>query len=854
MIDHFSGRKKMKSISRLLLCLIIFSSMSLFADDPAEMRAVYVATYDLNTQSKCDTIISNVLSANINAVFVEVRARADSYYYPNREDSTYSNSEPRGELYSITPSDLDVLQYFIDKCHNATQPVEVHAWCTTFNSWNRSYSPSSPEHVYNKHPEWISENIDGVTFTYDDDAPLDPGIPEVHDHIYNVFMDIVRNYDIDGIHFDYIRLLSSNSGYDSVAKAQFKAETGWDIDQDNDNGELDEVYEAWRRDQISQIVQRVHTQSNLEKPWVDVSAFLVNFSDSIEVLGQGYNWWVAHNAIDVLHPGCYSSSTSGTIEDWQFYISKLSQNGDQNKRPMVCAIGDYLLTDTNENAAAVNDLSNESRKPNGYNFFDYGSVFVDNSGVHADNLFDTGGPFDDWAPVPASDFKDGQETTLPNAPTGANADDSSGYPVITFQRPAMASDGDYPIHYRLYRSDTAPVIPYYENMIMEWWDETSARTSYTYADSSAPAGSWYYKIIAYDDWNNAAEISLGPASSTPSEYIIEASDSGLNNSDYSEMAGTFFNSSSHSSAEGCTSGAGSRFSIPSDGKNDRARFTPTNPASGTYEVYATCFGYASANAPGITVRIFDSDGTSTSTFDLTNTNCGNTWESCGSINYQPGQSHYIEFDSSTQTNSGSNDRMNPAAVKLVRVAGGQSNREKEPKPPVIIPASTITEVIADSHPQALDYDDNGNTWANSTYSGYYNGNTRFYDDDNTFPITDYAVWIIDLPQEGKWAIDGWTRYNNTTFATRAQYRFVDGSGTIRSTEANQKSTSNSLTSGDWLIDIDGQTDSNAYHFPKGRVYVTIYGNAAGSAILIADAVRFRFIEETQVNNWEMYNK
>ena len=452
----------------ILLGLVVLCSPS-SGDDPPEMRAFYAATFHINTQAACDAVISKALTHNINAVFVEVRCRADAYYYPNREDSFYPNNEPRGEKYSITPGDLDALQYFIDALHTASPRVEVHAWCTTYNSWNASSPPSSGDHVYNDHPEWLTENKAGSTLTWESDAPLDPGIPAVQDHIYNVYMDIVRNYDVDGIHFDYIRLHASDSGYDPLAKVEFLDETGWNFDTQNPSGQLNEVYKAWRRDQISQLVQRVHTQTMLEKPWVESSAFLVNFADSVELLGQGYNWWVSHEAIDVLHPGCYSSTLSGTVADWNFFVSKLTQNGDQNKRPMVSAVGDYLLVgpDPNYSDDVVTSLRANARSADGFNFFSYGSLF---SSGHDDRLFNPGGPMDDWAPVPSIAHKTDEETTAPNAPASLSASIVGTVPRVTFNRPSSAGDGDLPVHYRLYRDTSSPVDLTYDNMVMEWWD------------------------------------------------------------------------------------------------------------------------------------------------------------------------------------------------------------------------------------------------------------------------------------------------------------------------------------------------------------------------------------------------
>jgi len=828
-----------------IIILILSFCLITFADDPPELRAFYAATWDVNTQSSCNNVIADALARSVNAVFVEIRGRADAYYYPNREDSTYPNNEPRGELYTISPSNLDSLQYYIDRLHNATRRVEVHAWCTTFNTWHSATPPSSPNHVYNAHPAWITENKAGITYTYTDDAPLDPGIPAVQDHLYNVFMDIVRNYDVDGIHFDYIRLLAADSGYDPVAKAQFLAETGWNYDTQNPAGELDEVYKAWRRDQIAQLVQRIHDQTMLEKPWVEVSAFLVNFDDSVEYLGQGYNWWVAHDAIDVLHPGCYASTVSGTVSDWNFYVSKLAQHNDQNKRLMVCAMGDYLLTDTNENAQAVTTLRSNSRVPNGFNFFDYDSLFLDGtpSDEHANNLFNTGGPMDDWAPVPSIPHKTDEETTLPNPPTSLSATLVSGVPRITFNRPSTASDGDLPVHYRLYRHTSSPVQLYYANMVMEWWDLSSSRPSFSFDDTLASAGAYYYAAVSYDDWSNQAVATAGPVTVTTNGIIIIESHTPAGTitppaQGYSQ-SGSWYSggSTAKSTASGLTS-VGSEFSTNSP-LDASYTITPNIPIAGYYYIYITTPSATSVDAANSQYSITHPGGPTTGTIALTSTNTGDKWTLLASnIYFNAGTGGSVTI--SEQSPQG--NRFYSDAVKFMYLP-----TPKETKPIVTPPGSSVTEVIVDSEPTALDYDDKGG-WATTTYSPsltLYNGNARYYP-SGSFPLDDYAVWIVDLPRAGTWAIDGWIRQEQTGLAQGAQYRFVDGTGTVRSTIATQQTGSSG-----WTINVDGVTDGSAYSFNKGRVYVTLYGNTTGSQMVIADALCFRLIQPA-AENWELY--
>lgn len=830
-------------IKYLLALMVFFPLYGISrAEDPPELRAVYAPVYSINTQAACDQIIANVLASNLNAVFVEVRGRADAYYYPNRNDSTYPNNEPRGQLYAISPANLDILQYFIDRLHAATPRREVHAWCTTFNSWNRTAAPASPDHVFNDHPEWITRKKDGTAYTSTDDAPLDPGLPEVREHIYNVFMDIVRNYDIDGIHFDYIRLLGSDSGYHPSAKQQFLARTGWDFDTQNSGGQLDAIYNAWRRDQISQLVQRIYNQTQLEKSWVEVSAFLVKFEDSIVYLGQGYNWWTAHGAIDVLHAGCYASTISGTTDAWDFYVSKLAQNGDQNTRPVVCALGDYLLTDADENSGAVTALRANSRPPDGFNFFEYSSLYLTGTSTpdqNAKNLFDPGRPMSAWAPVPAMPHKTMEETLPPNIPEGlsimlANA---AAAPRITFSRPAPASDGDLPVHYRLYRGASFPVSLYYQNMIMEWWDTVSARSSFVYDDEAAPEGLLYYCVAAYDDWNNQACATAGPVNASAGVIIIDDGDSGF----------TASGAGSWTSISSVNSYGGDYLFAQSGVPAASARWTPANALNGKYSVYAW-YRAGSNRASNAPYTIFYSG--QSATVRVNQQTNGGQWNLLGTYSFDAQAPGYVEL---------SNDAapipsvIIADAIRFVRAALPQAI---EPKPAVSAPASADSEVIVDSHPTTLDYDDvnASNSWQDtSAYAGYYHSNARYYASTNAFPIRNYAVWIADLPRAGRWAIDGWTRHS-TSFAAQAQYRFVDRGGSVHNVTASQRSTHNDTSAGDWLINVDGVEDAGAYSFDEGRVYVTLYGSASGAAALIADALRFRLLAPLapETNEWILY--
>ncbi len=114
-------------------------------------------------------------------------------------------------------------------------------------------------------------------------------------------------------------------------------------------------------------------------------------------------------------------------------------------------------------------------------------------------------------------------------------------------------------------------------------------------------------------------------------------------------------------------------------------------------------------------------------------------------------------------------------------------------------------------------------------------------------MTAYAIWIVDLPRAGWWAIDGYIRPNQIGLARGVQYRFVDGNGIVRNVTTTQQTGS-----GGWTINVDGVADKQAYFFKKGRVYVTLYGNTTGSELILADALRFRLIKSLNPFGWMLY--
>jgi uncharacterized lipoprotein YddW (UPF0748 family) len=145
------------------------------------------------TQSQINdlrNILDRLQAAGINAVVFQIRPEQDAFYQSETEPWSYWLTGQQGRA----PNPFyDPLQLAIDEARK--RGMELHAW---FNPYRAERSVGNytlhESHILNRHPEWA--------FTVGTYRQLDPGLPQVRDYIVNIIMDVVRRYDVDGVHMD----------------------------------------------------------------------------------------------------------------------------------------------------------------------------------------------------------------------------------------------------------------------------------------------------------------------------------------------------------------------------------------------------------------------------------------------------------------------------------------------------------------------------------------------------------------------------------------------------------------------------------------------------------------------------
>lgn len=268
----------------LFVCWFCWLMNSAQAAQPlkTEVRAVWLATVhgldwphrtatsettrEIQQRLLCE-MLDKLQEANFNTVFFQTRLRGD-VAYP-------SAIEPYSRIFTGKEGGspgYDPLAFAIEECHK--RGMECHAWFVTFPL-------GTEEHVREMGKRSVVKRMPKLCKKHQGEWYLDPGVPETADYILSLVREIVENYDIDGIHFDYIRYPEAAKSFpDKATYQRYGKKT-----------KLDD----WRRSNINKIVARIYDTVKAKKPWVQVSSSpLGKYSRIPKVPNAG---WTAYESV-----------------------------------------------------------------------------------------------------------------------------------------------------------------------------------------------------------------------------------------------------------------------------------------------------------------------------------------------------------------------------------------------------------------------------------------------------------------------------------------------------------------------------------------------------------------------------
>lgn len=366
----------MKKIVLFLLICLVSEAMAV-KPLKTEIRAVWLATvYGLDwprstatsesskmkqQQALCE-ILDKLKEANFNTVFFQARLRGDVAYRSALEPFSYVFAGKEG----VSPG-YDPLAFAVDECHK--RGMECHAWFVTFPL-------GKEEHIRRMGKLSVVKKMPMLCKKHNGEWYLDPGVPGTSDYILSLVHEIVDNYDIDGIHFDYIRYPEAAKNFpDKKTYRQYGKK---------------EKLDDWRRDNINKMVARIYDAVKAIKPWVQVSSSpLGKYSRIPEVPNAG---WTAYESVFQDPSQWFRIGKQDMILPMMYYLHKnffpFVDNwvANSNGRLIVPGLGAYRLL-KEEADWSLNDLTDQidySRYYGGAGcaFFRAGNVLSNEKGIY----------------------------------------------------------------------------------------------------------------------------------------------------------------------------------------------------------------------------------------------------------------------------------------------------------------------------------------------------------------------------------------------------------------------------------------------------------------------------------------
>ncbi len=226
-----------------------------------EFRAAWVATVSninwpskpgLTTQqqqAEAIQLLDFLKEHQFNAVIFQVRPQADALYNSAIEPWSYFLTGKQGQA----PNPYyDPLAFWIDAAHD--RGLELHVWLNPYRAHHKDGKEISDQSIIKTNPGLVMYLKEGYYW-------MDPSQKATQDRTTNVVMDIVKRYDIDGVHFDdyFYPYPSYNLGED------FPDSISWNAYQKS-GGAL--TRGDWRRQSVNTLIERVYKEIKKDKPYV----------------------------------------------------------------------------------------------------------------------------------------------------------------------------------------------------------------------------------------------------------------------------------------------------------------------------------------------------------------------------------------------------------------------------------------------------------------------------------------------------------------------------------------------------------------------------------------------------------
>ncbi len=336
--------RKLRTVLALIISLTAVchaqqeASPVLVSSKVGEVRALWVVRTTLTSPENIRRMVQSAKNNGFNTLIVQVRGRGDAYYRSRRE--------PRAVELKDQTADFDPLALILSEAKQ--HGLKVHAWVNTNLLANLDALPTDPKHIYHRRPDWLAvpRPIAAELYQMSPKDPIyrarivewskanraelegvytGPANLQVRDHIFKIWMDILKDYEVDGLHFDYVRLASPDFDYSRTSLEAFHKWLTPKLSKDERRALKQSLkqnplaatemhpdqFADFQREQITFLVEKIYRGVKKRKPYATVSAAVfANHENAYTRRFQDWRRWLALGILDVACPMAYSTDTT----------------------------------------------------------------------------------------------------------------------------------------------------------------------------------------------------------------------------------------------------------------------------------------------------------------------------------------------------------------------------------------------------------------------------------------------------------------------------------------------------------------------------------------------------------------
>jgi uncharacterized lipoprotein YddW (UPF0748 family) len=278
----------------------------------------------LEDPQRVELLIEDALALGVTDLFVQVYRGGRAWY-----DAELADAAPYRTILATTG--VDTLALLIEQAHQAN--LRVHAWVNVLSLSRNAGAPILTElgrdavlvdrrgRSLLDYPKYELPQPDRTWYRMGTPGLyLDPANPGVREWVVAAFSELLTRYPgLDGLHLDYIRHpgvlplvpgsrfgVGLDFGYGEPSRLRFEEELDLRAPRDGNMVNLSR-WDAWRRDQVTEMVAAITEQARRQQPDIEMSAAVIAYADRAYLtLAQDWIRWLEESSIDFAVPMIYT--------------------------------------------------------------------------------------------------------------------------------------------------------------------------------------------------------------------------------------------------------------------------------------------------------------------------------------------------------------------------------------------------------------------------------------------------------------------------------------------------------------------------------------------------------------------